>query len=203
MARALGLLLGDELVLLQRLDHGVQRAIVELDALVLVPLAHRARHLVRVHGPLVEAGEHGQREWVRDFPLAHAAAPCAVSCRTTGLRRLSGVRHNTRPSTLVRTSPGAFTARCERQAMKPSGRSRTAPESSTPKADCHRPSTSIRSAPIRWTASGAAERHAIAIAARAQPPAPGPQSSTRSRPIRSREEILAPRCSKTTCGARV
>src|SRR6185437_2970696 len=35
-----GLLLGDERVLLQRLHHCIERPVVELDALVLVPLAH-------------------------------------------------------------------------------------------------------------------------------------------------------------------
>ena len=41
---------GDEAPLLQRLDHGVERAVVEADAVLLGPGAQGLRHLVGVHG---------------------------------------------------------------------------------------------------------------------------------------------------------
>src|SRR4051812_30232883 len=54
----------DELVLLERLDHGVQRPVVELDAVLLAPRAEGRGDLVRVHGPLAEAAQHGEGQQI-------------------------------------------------------------------------------------------------------------------------------------------
>ena len=56
-------------MLLQRLDNRIQRAVVELDALVLAPLAHRGRHLVGVHWVLRETRQHHQRERIVHLTL--------------------------------------------------------------------------------------------------------------------------------------
>src|SRR5579884_2918650 len=61
---ALGRLGGDEVVAHQRLDHGVEGAVVELDAAVHVAVAHHLGHLVGVHRPLEQEREHGEGEWV-------------------------------------------------------------------------------------------------------------------------------------------
>src|SRR5258708_4996636 len=55
----------------QRLDDGVQRAIVELDAISKPPLAHHGRNLVRMHGSLGEQGQNGQRQEVGDLAFCH------------------------------------------------------------------------------------------------------------------------------------
>ena len=54
----------DQLALLEGLHHAVQRAVVEPDALVLGPGPEGLRHLVGVHRPLLEAGQHGQGQRV-------------------------------------------------------------------------------------------------------------------------------------------
>ncbi len=73
-ARALGLLRDDEPVLLQRLDNRIKRAVVELDALVLAPLAHRGRHLVGVHRVLRETRQHHQREQIVHLALRYRSS---------------------------------------------------------------------------------------------------------------------------------
>ena len=55
-------------LLLERLDHGVEGAVVEADALLLGPLPQGLGHLVGVHGPLVQADQHGQGEGIRPGP---------------------------------------------------------------------------------------------------------------------------------------
>ena len=75
LAFALGLLRLDEPVALQRLDHRVQRPEVELDALVLVAGPHGGGHLVGMHGPFLEAGQHGQRQGVGDLSAGHRGGP--------------------------------------------------------------------------------------------------------------------------------
>ncbi len=65
----------DEAVLLERVDHGVERAVVELDALLLAPGAQGRGDLVRVHRPLGQAAEDGQRERVVDPATCHRSLP--------------------------------------------------------------------------------------------------------------------------------
>ena len=59
-----GLARTDEAALLEQLDHAVERAVVEPDALVLGARAEGLRDLVRVHRSLVQAGEHGQSQGI-------------------------------------------------------------------------------------------------------------------------------------------
>ena len=61
----------DEAVLLEGLDHGVEGAVIEPDALLLGPLAQGLGHLVGVHGLLVEAGQHRQGQGIRAGPTGH------------------------------------------------------------------------------------------------------------------------------------
>ncbi len=62
----------DEALLLERLHHGVERPVVEAHALLLGPAAQRLRHLVGVHGLLVQADQHRQGQGVRTGPSRHA-----------------------------------------------------------------------------------------------------------------------------------
>ena len=112
---ALGLLGLDHPGALERLHDGVERAVVELDALVLPALAHRRRHLVRVHGALLQAGEHGERERICAFGLRHgilvaeytsAARLQAVCCRPADMPP-EGVGGTGRPP-CARSGPAAF-----------------------------------------------------------------------------------------------
>ena len=61
----------DEAVLLQGVDHGVEGAVVELDALLLAPGPQGRGDLVRVHRPLGQAAEDGQGERVVDPATCH------------------------------------------------------------------------------------------------------------------------------------
>ena len=63
-----------EAVLLQRLDDGVQRAVVELDALLLAAGAQGRGDLVGMHRPLGQAAEHGQRERVGHSASGHGTS---------------------------------------------------------------------------------------------------------------------------------
>ena len=54
----------DEASGLQRLDHAVEGAVVEADAVVLGAAPQRVGYLVRMHRRLVEAGEHRQGQRV-------------------------------------------------------------------------------------------------------------------------------------------
>ncbi len=70
-ALALGLLRLDQPRALERLHDRVERAVVELDALVLAALAHGRRHLVRMHRALLQAGEHRKGEGIGSLRLRH------------------------------------------------------------------------------------------------------------------------------------
>ena len=74
LALAGGLLRGDQTVLLQRLDDGVQGAVVELDALLLAAGAQRRGDLVGMHRSLGQAAEDGQRERVRHSASGHGTS---------------------------------------------------------------------------------------------------------------------------------
>src|SRR5450755_1263452 len=83
--RTLDLLRDDEPVLLQRLDNRIERAVVELDALVLASLAHRGCHLVGMHRVLRETCQHYQRERIVYLTLCycwslHTCIQCGIIC---------------------------------------------------------------------------------------------------------------------------
>ena len=63
-AVAHGLLRPDEAAALERLDHRVQRPVVEPHALLLAPRSKRLGHFVGVHGALEEAHQHAERQGV-------------------------------------------------------------------------------------------------------------------------------------------
>src|SRR5262249_934575 len=65
----------DQPVLVQRVDDRVQRAVVELDALLLAALLQRRGDLVRVHRALDQAAEHGQRQGIGHAPPCHIIPP--------------------------------------------------------------------------------------------------------------------------------
>jgi hypothetical protein len=76
----------DQAVLLERFDHGVERAIVELDALVFAALAQRGRHLVGVHGALKHARQHRQRQRIAHLALGHRLSLPVLSAHPLILR---------------------------------------------------------------------------------------------------------------------
>jgi len=80
-AGAAGLTRPDQAVLLQRLDHRVERAVVELDAELLAPAAQRGGDLVRVHRALVQAAQHRQSQRVGHPSTGHGYSP-SVNTRT-------------------------------------------------------------------------------------------------------------------------
>ena len=83
-------LASDQSVALQRLDDGVEGAVAEFDALLLVTLAHRRRHLVRVHWPLEQQGQHRKRERaVRVLVFGHGIIGSRISGHgyTAAIRR--------------------------------------------------------------------------------------------------------------------
>src|SRR5208283_376319 len=51
---------GDEAPLYQKLDHGIERAVPNFDALALVTLLQGSGHLVRMHRPLEQQRQHRQ-----------------------------------------------------------------------------------------------------------------------------------------------
>ena len=55
----------DQAAPLERFDHAIQRAVVEPDSLMFLPLPECRGHLVRVPGPLGQAHQHGQGQRVR------------------------------------------------------------------------------------------------------------------------------------------
>ena len=60
----LGLLGDDEPARDQSVDHRVERAVAQLDALVLVPVLQGRGHLVRMHRPLEQQRQHGERQGI-------------------------------------------------------------------------------------------------------------------------------------------
>ena len=71
----------DEAVLGQVVHHGVQGAVVQLDAALLALGAHGRGHLVRMHRPLAERGQHGEGQGIgHPPPLArHGTTLLSVS----------------------------------------------------------------------------------------------------------------------------
>src|SRR6516225_10406170 len=55
----------DESATHQKIDHSVERAVAQLDAVLLVSLPEDNAHLVGVHRPLEQKREHCKRQWIR------------------------------------------------------------------------------------------------------------------------------------------
>ena len=77
------LLLLDQTPLEQRLDDAVERAVVQADTRVLPSGTHGGGHLVRVHGALGQAGQHGEGERV-GAPSGHGVIPPNTRSRVYG-----------------------------------------------------------------------------------------------------------------------
>ena len=97
-----GLDRGDVAPTLQALDHPVERAVVELDALVLVPGAQRLGDLVGVHGPLVQAAQHRQGEGVASCAPCHSVS----DTRNRAFRQGRRVSLPSRPPPVASVAPG-------------------------------------------------------------------------------------------------
>src|SRR5262249_51195836 len=77
------------------LDHRVERAVVELDALVQMTLSHDGSDLVGVHGSLAQQRQHGQSQWIGDLSFVRHRISCTkymysnICCQVNTAARIS------------------------------------------------------------------------------------------------------------------
>ena len=154
------------------------------------PFAGGRRRVLILPPPHREDQDSGRPP--RGGPAPPGAGRAPGTARRTTRRRAGGQRHRIAASAPAR-APGSV----DRQATKPSGRTRIASPGARSWASAA--VSEARSTPSRYTSTGSGR----SLAALAQASPSGPVSRTKREPYRSRVEIRLPPRSTGTCGARV